>query len=326
MLKRSLSVFLAAVLLLLCVFCVPVFAAEPAFDISDYTIEDLETMTTAEKKKLMEDFIEAYNPYGLRDLMEQEASAHGSFGVQPLWKSDSDPSTPVDQEIATHQLVTLEALYAVVRDYGFYNTDGTTVFAIALYLSAASGLPDKKERDTFTFSGHFYDPDTGKNWLEQTWPTAATRADTHYHIAYTHLKKNVNMDLKSDEFMIVLERLGKCLHYVQDACEPHHASNAIAGPGSSHSEFESYVETNIDSYLKAVPNVPTELYTQAQRVTVFGITHSAAMRAKPYFESIADKKNQSQWNTVGRICISNSVHYSASVIYKLFYECQAPFI
>lgn len=65
------------------------------------------------------------------------------------------------------------------------------------------------------------------------------------------------MDLTSDEFLDILKRLGKCLHYVQDVCEPHHASNAFMFPGSSHSAFEAYVETNIDSYLQAVPAVPT---------------------------------------------------------------------
>ncbi len=325
MLKRGLSVFLAAVFMILCFFSVPVFAAEPAFDISDYTIEDLRTMTTAEKKKLMENFIETYNPYGIKDLMEQESSVSGRFGVQPLWKSDGDPSTPLEQEIATHQLVTLEALYAVIKDYGFYNTDGTTMLTVALYLSAASGLPDRTEIG-IAFAGHFYDPDTGKNYLGQASPTAATKADTHYHIAYTHLKKNVNMDLKSDEFMTVLERLGKCLHYVQDACEPHHASNAIEVPGSSHSAFESYVETNINTYLKVIPAVPTALYVRVRTVNVFGMTHDAAVQAKPYFESVADKTDKSRWDNVGRICIHNSVHYSAAVIYKLFYECQAPFV
>lgn len=56
------------------------------------------------------------------------------------------------------------------------------------------------------------------------------------------------------------------------------------------------------------------------------MTHDAAVQAKPYFESIADKNNQSQWCQVGQICVYNSVHYSAAVIYKLFYECNAPFI
>ena len=324
MLKRGLSVFLAAALMTLYFFSVPVFAAEPAFDISDYTIEDLQTMTTEEKKKLMEDFIETYNPYGLRDLMEEESPVDDRFGVQLLWMSDSD-KIKIGQQIATHQLITLEALSAFIGTYGFYEVDGTIALAVALNLAAASGLPDYQEIG-MAFAGHFYDPDTGKNYLGQSWPTAATKADTHYHIAYTHLKKNVNMDLKSNEFMTVLERLGKCLHYVQDACEPHHASNAIEVPGSSHSDFESRVETNINVYLKNIPTVPTALYVRVRTANVFGMTHDAAVQAKPYFESVADKTDKSRWDNVGRICIHNSVHYSAAVIYKLFYECQAPFV
>lgn len=318
MLKKGLSIFLATTLMILCFFSVPAFAAEPAFDISDYTFEDLESMTTAEKKELMEKFIETYNPYGLRDLMEQEDSASYGFGVQPLWKSGGDDS------MATHELITLEALSEFIKDYGFYDTDGTTMFGIALYLMAASALPDREEIGV-AFAGHFHDPDTDLNFLGQAWPTAATRASTHYHIAYTHLKKNVNMDITSDEFMNILERLGKCLHYVQDACEPHHASNAIAGPGSSHSDFEAYVETNIDACLQDI-SVPTEFYVHNRPISVFAITDDAAKQAKPLFEAVANKKDQSQWSTVGKTCIRNSVQYSASVIYKLFYECNAPFI
>lgn len=324
MLKRGLSVFLASALLILCFFSVPAFAAEPEFDISDYTIEDLETMTTAEKKKLMEDFIEVYNPYGLRDLIEQESSASGGFGVRPYWKSDGDSSTPIEQEMATHQLVTLEAMMLFMLDYGFYDTDAANQLILALYIAAASALPDKQEKDALTFSGHFHDPDTDQNFLGKAWPTAATRASTHYHIAYTHLNENVNMDITSDEFMTVLERLGKCLHYVQDACEPHHASNVIAGL-SSHSDFEAYVETNIDACLQDI-SVPTEFYVQNRTISVFAITDDAAKQAKPLFEAVANKKDQSQWSSVGKICIRNSVQYSASVIYKLFYECNAPFI
>lgn len=325
MLKKGLSIFLATTLLILCFFSVPAFAAEPEFDISDYTIEDLETMTTAEKKELIDNFIETYNPYGLRDLMEQETSASYGFGVQPLWKSDGDKATHFEQETATHQLVTLEAMLLFMLDNGFYDIDVTNQLILALYVAAASGLPDLRENDALTFSGHFHDPDTDQNFLGKTWPTAATRASSHYHIAYTRLKKNVNMDTTSDEFAKVLERLGKCLHYVQDACEPHHASNAIAGPGSSHSDFEAYVETNIDACLQDI-SVPTEFYVHNRPISVFAITDDAAKQAKPLFEAVANKKDQSQWSTVGKTCIRNSVQYSASVIYKLFYECNAPFI
>ncbi|MGN0554934.1 MAG: hypothetical protein ACI4LI_03445, partial [Candidatus Fimenecus sp.] len=62
--KKGLSVSLAVVFTVLCFFSVPVFAAEPVFDIRDYTIEDLQTMSTAEKQELLANFIDTYNPYG----------------------------------------------------------------------------------------------------------------------------------------------------------------------------------------------------------------------------------------------------------------------
>ncbi|MGN0520566.1 MAG: hypothetical protein ACI4LB_07470 [Candidatus Fimenecus sp.] len=149
--------------------------------------------------------------------------------------------------------------------------------------------------------------------------------EEHYAAAYQKLSAKPYMSLKSDEFFAVLEDLGRALHYIQDVCEPHHTSNAIAGPGSSHSDFEAYVETNIDACLQDI-SVLTEFYVQNRTISVFAITDDAAKQAKPLFEAVANKKDQSQWSTVGIICIRNSVQYSASVIYKLFYECNAPFI
>lgn len=156
MLKKGLSVFLATTLLILCFFSVPAFAAEPAFDIPDYTFEDLESMTTAEKKELIEKFIETYNPYGLRDLMEQEDSASGGLGVQPLWKSGDENTT------ATHELITMEAVETYMRSFKLLNANVGQAVSIALHLAAASALPDQlAEEKEYGFAGHFYSPTTG---------------------------------------------------------------------------------------------------------------------------------------------------------------------
>lgn len=49
----------------------------------------------------------------------------------------------------------------------------------------ATDWPDKlgNETDAGTFAGHFYDPDSGKNWLGQTSPTARTRAESYFKSA-----------------------------------------------------------------------------------------------------------------------------------------------
>lgn len=322
MLKRGLSVFLAAALMILCFFSVPVFAAEPEFDISDYTIEDLETMTTAEKKKLMEDFIEAYNPYGLRDLMEQEASASGGFGVQPLWKSDGS-LIESGQQMATHQLITLEAMLLFITENGFfYNVDSSQQLMLALYLASASALPDKDETSD-AFAWHFYDPDTGMNYRNQNSPTARTQAGAHYYSSYAKLNTNVNMDVYGDDFTYVLKELGCALHYLQDVCEPHHAANKTAY-NSNHMVFETHVENHINAYLDTAHPISAQFYTMARTKAAVDITHDAAVKAKPYYENI--RVNPGKWDSVGETCVWNAVHYSVALIYKLFYSCNASFL
>ena len=323
MLKRGSSVFLAAALMVLCFFSVPVFAAEPEFDISDYTIEDLQTMTTAEKKKLMEDFIETYNPYGIKDLMEQESSVSGRFGVQPLWSSDSSILGD-GKQMATHQLITLEALSVFIGDYGFYNIDATSALAVALHLAVASGLPDIDETDSRSFKGHFYNPDTGFNLSLQTAPTAKTRVGEHYARATERLRTNVNMDVTSADFLYVLEYLGRALHYMQDACEPHHVSSQPAVL-TSHLEFEAYVNEHIDTLLPNVTAISKGFYSQANNQTTQNLTHTAAVIAKLYANDVG-RLNIMQWDGIGAACLENAVWHSARLIYKIFYDNGATFI
>ncbi len=304
----------------------PVFAAKPAFDISDYTIEDLQTMTTAEKKKLMENFIETYNPYGIKDLMEQESSVSGRFGVQPFWKSDSDGSE-IGQQMATHQLITLEALSVFISDCGFYEANGSTALVVALSLASASGLPDMLETDALTFSGHFYDPDTGKNWTRTTWPTAKTRATSHYDRAKTALNKDTTPetpDLLGENFEDALKQLGMTLHYVQDVCEPHHAANKTAGI-STHTEFENYIELRISSLMPSVTTISSAFYGRGKTKSVGDLTHEAAVIGKIYIDQTAEEY-ESQWGAVGKTCLENSIWHSARVIYKFFYETNASFM
>lgn len=317
MLKRGLSVFLSVVLLTMCFFCVPVFAAEPAFDIADYTIEDLQTMTTAEKQKLMENFIETYNPYGIKELMEQEDSAKGNFGIQPLWKSDSDLVEP-DQQMATHQLITLEALSTYIEDFDFFGVDGTTAMFVALLLSAASGLPDLDEKD-WGFAGHFYDPDTGYG-VNVLYKSAKDNVAQHYSAAYQKLKSNPYMSMTSDEFAKVLEELGRALHYMQDVCEPHHAANLIAGV-STHMTFESYVDNFINDFMPKYVNITNANYSGVRGQTAEEMAHNAAVLGKSQLYLVLRSNPNGDWDTAAKNCLYYAVENSALLIYKLFADC-----
>ena len=317
MLKRGLSVFLAAVFMILCFFSVPVFAAEPAFDISDYTIEDLQLMTTAEKKKLMEDFIETYNPYGIRDLMEQKSSVSGRFGVQPLWKSDSD-SSEEGQQMATHQMVTLQAMLMFMLDYGFYDVDVSLQLVIALYVAAASGLPDLDETDG-VFAEHFYDPRTGCG-LNLLLGSARDKVESHYKYAYNVLIVNPYMSVTSEPAYYIWEQLGRALHFIQDVCEPHHASTA-AGGVSTHTQFENHVENNIESLLPQRKTMPRSSYAIAKGKTTGELTHNAALTGRNRYKDVWNLSDKSKWDSTATACLDDAICYSARVIYKLFADC-----
>ncbi|HIU35721.1 MAG TPA: zinc dependent phospholipase C family protein [Candidatus Fimenecus excrementigallinarum] len=323
MFKKGISVFLSLTVLLLCVCSVPVFASEPEFDINDYTIEDLYTMTTAEKKELIANFIETYNPYGMRDLLEQETqTSTDSKSEEPqielYWKSDSELFNG-GQQIATHQIITLEAFLKFVTDYGFYQIDGSAALAIALNLASVSALPDREENDNHLFYGHFYDPNTGTNYLGDTSPTAKTRIKLHYDHAV-----EANSSNEFEKVAKSMEDLGKALHYIQDVCEPHHAANKTA-VNSSHGIFEAYVDNNLELLMPILPSLPnTDIYS-AQTDDVEDLLHTAAIRGK-YFIDYTTILQRSNWDYAGTQTLYCAALSSMQLIYKFFYEINASFL
>lgn len=123
-------------------------------------------MDTTERKLLLDNYIETYNPYGIKDLMEENIIVESTNDAELQWKSDANIITQ-DQEISTHQTVTLEAFARFIEMNGFYDIDGTQALVVALTLAAASGLPDIDETEGM-FKAHFYDPDTMLNFRSKT--------------------------------------------------------------------------------------------------------------------------------------------------------------
>ena len=136
----------------------------------------------------------------------------------------------------THQYIVSNALKILNNDKG-----ASILNTKAAVICEYTDWPDVlgNETDYGTFAGHFYDPDTGKNWMGQKNPTARTRAETQYQSAVAAYK-----DGYTDKAM---EYLGKGTHYVSDLNEPHHASNLTA-VNSNHSDFEKYVDKHRTEY------------------------------------------------------------------------------
>ena len=131
----------------------------------------------------------------------------------------------------THQYIVANALVILDNDQGASSFNEETNASILL---EATDWPDKlgNETDFGTFAGHFYDPDSGKNWLGQSSPTARTRAESYFEAAVEAYE--------AGKIEVAMSNLGKGTHYVSDLNEPHHASNLTA-INSNHSAFESYV-------------------------------------------------------------------------------------
>lgn len=287
-----------------------------AFDISQYTIDDLIKMNIEERKLLLDNYIETYNPYGIRDLMTENNIVESSSDADLQWTSDANIITQ-EQELATHQLVTLEAFARFVDAHGFYDIDGTQALVVALTLAAASGLPDVDETEGL-FKAHFYDPETGKNFKDEASPTAKTKTGGHYYNAWYILQADFFMDVTSDEFNQVLESLGRALHYLQDMCEPHHASNKTA-LASNHLEFESYVEGKLETYIGNIPTGTCYYHSFARENAASDLAHYAATIAKPKYDYI---KWGANFYNIGYTSICESVYFSEALIYKLFYACS----
>ena len=314
--KTAISLLLSMVLLGFTVFTIPAFA-EDTFDINDYSIEDLQHMTPKEKIKLISDYVNTYNPLGIKDTYNSNEVKYSSMlesDINPVWKSSNDN----DDEFATHQLMTLQAFVCSINDCGFYDTDGTTALAISLTLAAASGLPDKEaDQIASGFVGHFYNPDTQKNWAGSKKNTAKTNCQKHFTNAITRLQQNTHPDLNGEDFQYVLIELGKALHYVQDASEPHHSNNKLAG-SSSHTQFETFANENISKYIDDLSHCTAYYYNVAGYNDADGVAHEAAVISKPYYQYVSSLTDRSTWDYGALHTTQNAVGFSAGLIYRLF--------
>ena len=94
-----------------------------------------------------------------------------------------------------------------------------------------------------TWKSHFYDPDTEKNYFDETSPTARTEAEKHLGMGS---KAWSSRDTKTACY-----ELGLSLHYMTDVTQPMHAVNftAISRPFGLHTDFEEYAMTVQDRFV-----------------------------------------------------------------------------
>jgi len=291
-------------------------------DLSKYTLEDIRNMSPEEYAELVNNFERVYDPYNSYNS-EQEASNNSqindnSFDQQ--WTSGGKKIITGEEYSGSHELISTYASGILSNDKGFFSNDALAVLVIILQISLASKLPDKDEVGVIAFSGHFYDPDEGCNYAGSSKNTAKTNATSHYNKAITAAKQG---DMEK-----AYEEIGRCLHYVQDACEPHHASNihaATPNSGATHSFFEKEAHKNIEKYLDKYTSINSSNYSKSLSWSTDTLVHNAAVEAKVMSPYVSNPDDLSKWDHYANLSMKNAARYSAMILYKFGQNSSVPF-
>jgi phospholipase C len=223
----------------------------------------------------------------------------GAGGVTIQWASGG-----LDH---THQYLTARALEILKFDKGA--TTANRLYQYGSVILQYSDWPDNYEADTFTFAGHFYDPASGRNYLNQTSPTALTRFKDHAAKAKTYFKRDpVN----------AMRELGKALHYLADIGEPHHSANLTA-LNSNHSTYENWVDANDQNYIVTSTSlysylVPANLSRNYATYCASILTDTAKF-SKPYAGQ-ASSSNQVDWDSSASATLKRTQEIMAAFLYN----------
>lgn len=203
----------------------------------------------------------------------------------------------------THQYIAASALVILNNDKGATVFNNPTNSAL---LMEGADWPDiwGNETDYMTFAGHFYDPDTGKNWMGQSSPTARSRAESYYSKA---------VDAYNDgDVETAMSYLGRGVHYASDLNQPHHASNKVAVL-SKHTQFESYIDEHRKEYTISGNTLSDSIYQAGVDASVGNLMYDAAKVAKGMIDTA---ENEDTFAEAGEACVQNAITTTAQYIYK----------
>jgi phospholipase C len=291
-------------------------------DLSQYTINDLINMSADDYLDLVREFERVYDPYDSYDAaaesIDSESAQASGEGAELEWKS-GELTDGEWTESGTHEYITSVACLILSTDKGFFSTNATAVVAITLSISLASLLPDEDENwDGGYYAAHFYNPYTEKNYLSSSSQTAKTKAISHFSTA-TAAAANGDMDT-------AYEYIGRCLHYIQDANEPHHAANKVSTGVNAHAKFEAYAQENMETFLENYTSISSSCYTYALANDIGTILKAGALSAYALIDNCNSASNKSGWSSCAETTLKNAAKYSAEVLYKFSRYAGVPFV
>lgn len=170
-----------------------------------------------------------------------------------------------------------------------------------------SSQPDFDENED-AFSGHFYNPSTGKNFIDN-YDSALSRFFKHYENAINN-KKN-GLDGSSS--------IGRAIHYITDLCTPVHTYNQdvfdAAVNLSSHVLFENRCNDLIDDIkYDELPKAVSINYFTINSINTIGI--NAALASSVLFDKYSKIKQKSDIDGIAIQSIINGIKNTIGILFR----------
>lgn len=252
---------------------------------------------------------------------------------KPFWGSGG--SYTEQSTTHAHQLIGMKAINILNSDWG---TSAASLLndhmdTFLVYCNK----PDEIENDFYTYLGHFYDPDTGKNYLYLSTPTAMSRFKSHADNAKALFLKAQNesdTDTKNQLVDQSFQELGMAVHYLEDMTNSYHADNKIGGL-TYHTQYEDYIDSLIesDTDYESFTAVSSNLYNEYSDKNFDAYMQSfgddSARFAKSYYGMasattrsylIITKPDYSKWTLAGEITIKKAEQEVAAFLYRYLQE------
>lgn len=217
-------------------------------------------------------------------------------GITPLWTAGGSNHT--------HQYILSYGFNILYNDYPSAYNWYISLGAVP-YVLEGSDLPDDDEKDN-SFAGHFYNPNTGKNY-QGTTDTAKSRFFARYEQAVFYYE--------SGQYAKAWEYLGRAIHYLEDMNATHHTANLIA-IGSNHMTFEQQIDRNRTRY---TATTAMGKYT----ASISSIPDICAINALNQLEdatSAEDLTTFEPWLRAGDNTVPVAMQYVAVVLHKFQQE------
>lgn len=212
----------------------------------------------------------------------------------------------------THQYIVANGLKILENDKGsdisqYYYADG-----LSNTLLEYTDKPDVDEIDLGTFCGHFYDPDTGKNFLGLKKPVALTRAASHAVNAKENYWSNRTY---------AMQELGRAIHFLCDVNVPHHSANRIAVL-SNHTQYEKWADDRRTAYSASSSDLYSLLnpsdFNSEWETYVGDVVKDSARFSKAYIDLATSKSDNkyADWDEATQATIPHAQKITAAFLYN----------